>query len=77
MFKDIINFVKDDKLKIIATKEEVNIVNFKEILEFDDKEIIIETKDNLIIVKGEHLIINKFMDKEILIIGEIKTIEME
>ena len=77
MFKNLIEYIHDNKLKIIASKKEVNIINFKEILGFDEKQIIIASNEAIITISGNNLIINKLLDNEVLIIGEIEKIDME
>lgn len=75
MFKDLTQIVYDKTFKIIILKNKINILNYKEILIFEDEKILIDTKEYLIKIKGKNLTINKLLNKELLIEGEIKIIE--
>ena len=75
MFKDLTQIVYDKTFKIIILENKINILNYKEILIFEDEKILIDTKEYLIKIKGKNLTINKLLNKELLIEGEIKIIE--
>ena len=76
MIKKIVQYVKDNRLKIKYIDNNLNIDNYSKILEVKE-DIITLTKDNkLIIIKGEDLKLTRLMDEEILITGVIKKIEL-
>ena len=73
--KKIINFIKDTKFKIIIYDNLINIVNYKDIIIFEDNKIVINCNNFNISIKGNDLIINKVYDNELLIKGNILNIE--
>ncbi len=76
MIKKIIDYVKDEKLKIIYYDNSINIVNYDNILEIKDTEITIIKNKKVIIIKGNDLKLNKLLDREVLITGIINKIEL-
>ena len=77
MFKQILSYVKDDKLKLIVLKNKVDIINYKDIIIFEDNKIVIDCNEMIIKVHGSNLIINKLEDKEVLIEGLITSIDFK
>ena len=76
MIKEIINYIKDDKFKIIYVNNSVNVINYDRILEVTCKMVTLEKEKKIILIKGEELKLDKLLDNEILIRGLIKKIEM-
>ena len=76
MIEKIVNYVKDNKLKIKYFDNNLNVNNYDKILEVKD-DIITFIKDNgVIFIKGENLRLSKLLDNEVLITGIIKKIEL-
>ena len=73
MFDKIRTYIKDDEFRLI--NDRVYITNYEEILTLNNKRISVNSGTNLIVIKGEGLILNKLLDKEVLITGQIFTIE--
>ena len=76
MIKEIINYIKDDKFKIIFVNNSVNIINYDKLLEISEKIVTLEKENRLINIKGSNLRIGKLLDNEVLIIGIINKIEL-
>lgn len=76
MFRGMIDYIKDTELKINVYKDKVNIVNYDEVLDFSDNKITIKVGNTHILVLGSNLVINKLFDREILILGEISSVEL-
>lgn len=75
MFKDLKNIIYDKKFKVTILKNQVNINNYKEILIFEESQILVSTEEYSVRVKGENLTINRLLENELLIEGKIKTVE--
>lgn len=75
MFDKIRTYIKDDEFRLILFNDRVYITNYEEILTLNNKRISVNSGTNLIVIKGERLILNKLLDKEVLITGQIFTIE--
>ena len=75
LFNDIKNFIDDKSFKIIFYNNYIDIINYQEILDIKDNLIKI-LSDKEIIIKGNDLSIIKLLDNEILINGEIESINV-
>ena len=54
--------------------EDVNIINYIEVMDFSSKEISIKYDRGIMIIKGSELVVSKMMDDELFIKGNIKNI---
>lgn len=75
MFERVREYIKDDEFRLVLFRNRVYITNYLEILTLNNKRISINNGNNLIVIKGEDLVLNKLLDKEVLITGKILTIE--
>ena len=75
MFERVKEYIKDDEFRLVLFCDRVYITNYLEILTLNNKRISINNGNNLIVIKGEDLVLNKLLDKEIFITGKILTIE--
>ena len=75
MIDKIRDYIRDDEFRLTIFKDRLHIINYLEILTLSNNHISIDTGDNLIVIKGENLILNKLLDNEILITGKIYTVE--
>ena len=69
-------YINSNKLKINYINNKLNIVNYDEIIILTESKIILLKDKHEIIVKGNNLTLLKLLDKEILIGGTIKIIEL-
>lgn len=68
-------YINDSEFRLILFENRIYITNYEEILTLSNKRISVNSGHNMIVIKGEDLILNKLLDKEILITGKILTIE--
>ncbi|MBR1377225.1 MAG: YabP/YqfC family sporulation protein [Bacilli bacterium] len=73
---DIRKYLLEENLEIRITPKYVDIVNYKELGHFDNKSITIYHNDGNVKISGDSLTISKLLNKEVLIIGDIKNIEL-
>lgn len=76
MIEKIVNYIKNDSLKIIYINNSVNIQNYNKIIEISDTFVRILYNNKIIVIKGNNLKLNKLLDNEILITGIINKIEL-
>lgn len=74
MFDKIRSYINDDEWEINVSKNKVNIVNYLDISLLQEDKISIKYQEGFITIVGEKLSINKMLDSEILITGNIKSI---
>ncbi len=73
---DLRDFINSKKLKINYIDSKLNIVNFDDIILLTESKIIFKTIDSTIVIKGNDLTLLKLLDREVLIGGIIKSIEL-
>lgn len=76
MINKIRSYLLDDEFRMTVLKDKINICNYDVIDYLDDDRISIKCLDCYIVIKGERLSVIKLLNDEILIKGQIKTIEM-
>ena len=74
--KKIKEYLNSNELKINYINNKLNIVNYNDIVLLTDEKIIIIKDNKTIVIKGNNLTLLKLLDFEILISGNIKTIEL-
>ncbi len=70
------NYLLDETFNMRILNNKIDICNYENIGYLDNDLIIINYEDGQIKIKGENLVVSKLLDDEILISGNIKTIEM-
>ncbi len=76
IFDRIDNYLIDKKYKIIIMKNYLDIINYDEILDFSDKEINVRYKEGITKIIGDNLFISKMLDDEIVVIGNIISLDI-
>lgn len=76
MLERIKKYIVDDEERVIYFDNKVYIVNFIKILDINYENIMVRGKNKLIIIRGNNLSLRKLLEREVLISGDIKTIEV-
>ena len=76
MIKKIANYIKDNNFKIYYVNNSINILYYDNIIEVTSDVITITKENKIILIKGNNLRLNKLLDNEVLITGEIHKIEL-
>ena len=76
MINEIVNYVKENTFKVIYIPNQVNIINYGIILEIKDDVITLKKDERILFIRGNDLKLQKLLDKEVLITGKIKQIEL-
>lgn len=69
-------YLEDKKYQIIIKENQVNIINFREILDFSSDKISLKCDNKIINIEGKNLIISKMLDEELLITGIIYNLRI-
>ena len=67
-------YLNENEYKLILDNNRLNIVNYEEIIDFSLSNIKVKLKDKIVSIEGRNLVINKMVDNEILITGNIYNI---
>lgn len=76
MLKEINNYINEKEFRINIYKNKINIINYTKIISLEDTFISVLTNNKKIIVKGKNLILLKILENELLIKGELKSLEV-
>lgn len=77
MFDRLRNYINDESWKINISKNQVDIVNYLDIILLENEKILVKYIDGIISITGNKLSVNKMLDSEILITGNIKCVEFK
>lgn len=77
MLNKLKDYINGDSFKINIYKNKINVVNYLDIITLEESRISLKYQQGMIIIKGNNLSVNKLLDNEILITGEIKSVELE
>ncbi len=75
MLSRLRTYVLENEFKITILKNKVDIVNYTDIGHFDDTKIVVKYSEGTATVKGNNLTIAKMLNDELLILGNIETLE--
>ena len=70
------NYILDEEFKINIFKDKVNVVNYKDIVNFTPKEETIKYDGGLLLIIGNNLSISRLLIDEVLVTGNIEKIEL-
>lgn len=70
------DYLIDKEYKVIYKKNYLNIINYIEVIDFNDKEIKVKYQDGITKIYGSNLVISKMLDLELVIVGNIVRIEI-
>ena len=69
------SYILEEEFKITILNNKINIVNYTSLGTFDDSTININYNNGSIIIKGSNLVVSRLMNNEILISGNINSLE--
>ena len=72
---NIRHFISDTSFQMIYMNNYLDLVNYKDIVSMDLNKIILELDNRKLIIKGKNLTIKKLLENEMVIDGEIITME--
>lgn len=77
MLNKIKDYINDKEFRMTMFIDRIDIINYKKILSLEDERISFLTSKGRIIIKGNNLCLNKLLDDEILISGNVLNIEVD
>lgn len=76
LFDYMDRYLVDRDYKITVYKDRVHIINYTEVEDFSDTRVVVRYEGGCSVLLGTHLVVSKMLDDELLIVGQIKTIEV-
>ena len=74
---DLKNYVYDKEFHIIIKDNYVNIINFDKVIDINEQEILVKNGETIIRINGNNLLLNKLLNNEILVKGDISSIKFK
>ena len=71
------SYINEYEYKVIVTDKYINIINYKEIIDFNSTRISIRHNNGITIIIGTDLVVNKMIEDEILITGKFTTVNFK
>lgn len=74
--RGIINYVRDNEFRMNIIENKIDIVNYNDLLSMSEERVSLTSSIGRIVIRGSSLTVKKLLNKEILIVGNISSIEM-
>ena len=76
MFSKVRDYIQDDEFRLTIFNDRLYAINYLDIISLTSDTIFFKTTKCILTVKGHNLALNKLLEKEVLIIGEITSVEV-
>lgn len=76
MFRELKDIVKNDIFKITIYDNKIYINNYEDILIFEEELILLKIKNKILKITGTNLTITRLELNEMLVEGQIKSIDL-
>lgn len=77
MFDRVKNYIVDSEFRLTLYIDMVHIMNYTKIISLEETRIVIRSLTKKVTITGDHLHLNRLLDEEILIKGNIIDIGVE
>lgn len=76
MLDKIADYIRDSVFKMEILRNSIYIANFTNIVTLEETRISVTDNQRLIVITGNNLVVSCLLDKEILITGDVKKVEL-
>lgn len=77
MLDNLRNYLNDTSWRIKISDHKVNIVNYLDVISLEENRITVKYQNGMMVIVGEGLSVNKLLEQEMLITGDVKGIEFK
>ena len=70
------NYIDDKKFKLIYEDNLIDIINYTRLITIENNYVSLYINNKKIIIKGKELILKKLLDNELLLNGEVNSLEV-
>lgn len=77
MLNKIKEYINDNEFRFTIFSDRIHIINFLKILSLEEERISFLTEKGRFIIKGKGLSLHKLLEDEVLISGDISSIEVD
>ncbi len=76
MIENVRNYIKDNEFRFTIYPNRLYIINYTKIISLKDDQLIIKDHHKKYLFKGHNFTLNKLLDEEVLILGEVLSLEV-
>lgn len=76
VFEYLDRYLVDNGYKITVYPDRVHIMNYKELEDFSDTRVVVRYEGGVSVLVGNHLVVSKMQDDELLITGKLDSIQV-
>ena len=76
MLRKMYEYIKDEEFRYTIYNDRIHIINYENINSLNSEKVFIRYGNKRIKVKGRGLVLNRLLENEALIIGEVTNIEV-
>ena len=76
MLRRVYEYIRDEEFRFTVYNDRIHIINFLKITSLNSDYILVQNNDRKISIRGNNMVLNKLLDKEVLIVGKINSIEV-
>ena len=76
MIRNVYEYVKDNEFRFTVFSDRIHVINYRKIISLQNEDISFFGDNKKIVVKGKNLVLNKMLDTEMLILGNVTKIEV-
>ena len=70
------NYIDDKKFKLIYEDNLIDLINYTRLITIENNYVSLYINNKKIIIKGKELILKKLLDNELLLNGEVTSLEV-
>ncbi|MEI3529753.1 MAG: YabP/YqfC family sporulation protein [Bacilli bacterium] len=76
ILKQFRSYILEEDFTFSVYPNKIDILNYDSIGHFDSNKVIIRYDKGTLVITGENLVVSKLMHDEVLVLGNIKNIEL-
>lgn len=77
MLERVNQYIYDKEFRFTVFDNRIHIINFKRIIVLEEDLVLLQSNQKKIRIVGTRLVLNKLLDHEMLLMGNIQKIEVE
>ena len=77
MISRIKNYINDDIFRLELFNDKVHVINYLEIIILDSKKMSFLIPSGKLYIRGNNLMLKRLLDREILVMGNVISIEVD
>ena len=76
ILKQFRSYILEEEFTFSVYNNKIDVLNYDSIGHFDSNKVIIRYNKGTLVITGDNLVVSKLMSDEVLVLGNIKNIEL-